>query len=152
MGTSTNGEICYGIICDEGAEFPWDERGEIEEWWLLDVLKYKSPFELYDHKGQYINGVVPSKDKLSEYYDHRHSFLKANPLPVELVNYCSLDYPIYILAVPGSIKRASRGYPIVFDPAKLTVSFDQVQALLDFCEDHGIEVGEAGWVLSSYWG
>lgn len=155
MSVSTDGQICFGIALGEGIELPWEDEdgdGYIESWWR-DVQGYKPPFEMYNDRGSYIGGVTPSEEKHREYYDHQYAFEKTHPLPVELVNYCSGDYPIYILAVPDSVKCAGRGYPKLFDPAELTVTKAEVDALLEFCADYGIEYdGEPQWWLSSYWG
>jgi len=154
MTVSTDGQICFGIVLDEGIELPWeDEDGEgyIELWWL-DVQGYKPPFEMYNDRGSYIGGVKPSEKKHREYYDHQHAFEKTHPLPVKSVNYCSGDYPMYILAVPGSCKRANRGCPESFNPTELTVTQEEVEKLLQFCDDYGIEHDEPKWWLSSYRG
>lgn len=41
MGISTDGEICYGIIFEDGYEFPWDidHEGDPEMWWISEILK-----------------------------------------------------------------------------------------------------------------
>lgn len=88
MSVSTDGQLCYGILCGEDIEFPWDDQqydGDIDLWWAT-ICGF-----LYDQ----------------EYLD----FLTNHPLPVELVNYCSAGYPMYILAVPLSGTSARRGYP-----------------------------------------
>src|SRR5687768_12176248 len=108
MGTSTNGEISYGIAFDEDFEFPWDDddgEGDLENWWLA-VNGYKPPFEVYDENG-YIGGKRPSEEKLSEYFAAQRSFQAAHPLPVELVNVCSGEYPMYILAVKETVLTAN---------------------------------------------
>lgn len=157
MGVSTDGEISYGIAFDEDYSFPWDDEqfeGDIDNWWL-DVNGYKPPFELYDEQGEYINGVIPSNEVIKEYFDHQRAFEKDMPaLPVELVNVCSNDYPMYILAVQGIGMIASRGYPKAFDPDSLVVTADQQNALREFCKAHGIDIegNEPGWYLSSYYG
>lgn len=154
MTVSTDGQICFGVLLEKDHKLPWDNGdydGWIESWWM-DVQGYKRPFEIFNESGNYIGGMKPPEDKRREYYDHQHTFEKAHPLPIKLVNYCSGDYPMYILAVPGNSKRASRGYPESFDPAELTVTQEEVDALLQFCDDYGIEHDEPKWWLSSYRG
>lgn len=155
MGTSTDGQICYGIAFEEGHEFPWDEKygGDIDEWWVMGVHQYKPSFELFNEKGEYLNGVEPSKNDTSRYFQERREFAEARPLPVELVNCCSGDYPQWIIAAKGTVTSARRGHPEVISKEQLEVSPDQEQALIQFCNTHGIDVGsEAKWFLSSYWG
>lgn len=157
MGVSTDGQLCYGANFEE-ASFPWDDEskyeGDIEAWWR-DVNGYKRPFELYDESGEYIDGVEPDKSKISEYYNHSSEWDKENPLPVSLVNGCSVDYPTWILAVPGTEETASRGYPQKLGdmPLDLTVPLDKLKAFIEFLEEH-LEYNRenCGWWLSSYYG
>ena len=153
MGVSTNGQICYGITFDAGYEFPWDlddYQGDIEEWWLCKIHGYKPSFEIYDAKGNYINGKTPPEEEINRYFAEKHEFAKTRPLPVELINYCSGDYPMYALAVPGTVVTALRGDPTEFEPAALMVDAEKLAALMRFCAAHGLE-GEPRWLLTSYW-
>lgn len=156
MGVSTNGVICYGILFDEDSVFPWDDEryeGDIGNWWLYGVLGFKHSFDIYGEDGNYIDDKEPSDEDLSKYFDERYAALEENKLPIELVNYCSANVPMYILAVPSTIKRALRGYPTWFNPDELTVSDEEKLSLLSFCKTHGIVTLEAPmWWLSSYWG
>ena len=153
MGTSTNGQICFGVAFEEGFEFPWGD-GEIEDWWTYTVHGFKHSFELFDADGNYLNGRQPSKDETSRYFNERREFDAAQPaLPVLLVNYCSGECPMYVVAVPGSVRTARRGYPEGIDPSLLTVTVDERENLLKFFAAHGIEVpAEPAWLLTSYWG
>lgn len=155
MGVSTNGQICYGVAFEDGYEFPWDKEheGEIDSWWLYVVHGFKHSFEIFDSAGRYLNGREPSRKEVSRYFKESRDFADAHPLPVELVNYCSSESPMYALAVPCTVLTARRGYPAEFDPAALTVADDGSEALLKFCADHGIELpAKPKWLLTSYWG
>lgn len=155
MGTSTNGQICYGVVFDEEYEFPWDKEhdGDIDNWWLYEVHGFKHSFELFDADGCYLNGRKPSGEESSRYFNESMDFAAAQPLPVVLVNYCSGDCPMYVLAVPGTVITARRGFPEEFDPASLAVTDSGRDALLKFCSDHGIELfQDPTWLLTSYWG
>lgn len=132
MGVSSDGEISYGIVFEEGYEFPWDvdHDGDPDEWWISKVLQL-----IY-------------KD-----YAEMHAILKDNPLPFQLVNYCSGEYPMYILAVPGTLKSAYRGSPKSFTLDELQVDEEASKKLIAFCEEYGLEgESEIGWTLSSYMG
>lgn len=155
MTTSTNGQLCYGIFFEDGYEFPWDSEkydGDLESWWLYEVCKYQDPFVLYNSKGDYIDGRKPPDEKETEYYNARHEFKDAHPCPVELVNYCSCDYPMYILAVSDQVKFANRGYPQEITQEDLTALVCGLDILTQFCQEHGIETDEEPklW-LSSLW-
>lgn len=150
MGVSTNGQICYGVLFEEGFEFPWD--GDIEKWWR-EMQGYKPPFELYDDAGEYVGGQKPPENKIEDWHSHRREFDKAHPVPVDLVNVCSGDCPIYILAIPEYVYSARRGYPEAFDPTKLLIDPVKEAQLLMFIGDHiGNEHYAPKWYLSSYWG
>jgi hypothetical protein len=132
MGISTNAHICYGITLDEeGVEFPWNEEG-LEEWYCRTVHGI-------DFGGNY-------KAMLA--------FLKENPIPFRDENYCSGEYPLYILAVAGTVKTALRGSPTNFDPKDLIVDESSVEAFLKAVDLLGLEIDKStiGWHLYSYMG
>lgn len=159
MGVSTDGQISFGILFDEGYVFPWDinDSGEFDDdikvWWRRKQ-GFRHSFEIYTPEGGYIDGKRPSEERITAYYKERDDFNDAHPLPaVELVNCCSRDCPMYILAIAGSVGACSRGYPQRFQPADLQVTPDQVRELLEFCKAHGIKYeDDPAWYLSSYWG
>lgn len=154
MGVSTDGQICFGIAFEEGKEFPWSSEeydGDIECWWIYAIHKYQPPFEVYDSDGEYLGGIKPSDEKLDEYYQTKREFENAHPLPFRLVRHCMGDYPMYILAIPRTIKVASRGYPEEVKPDEMIVTQDEYDLLIEFCEIHGIEVETPRWWLSSMW-
>ena len=157
MTQSTDGQICFGLMFEEDTVFPWDDHerwGDIDDWWLSYVLKWLPTNELYDKDGEYLGGVKPPDETINKYYKEKHDFMeKAPKLPVQLVNYCSDKYPAYILAVPGTFKKASRGYPEEFHPTEFNVTTQESDALLEFCRKYDIEIpGDPMWYLSSYWG
>lgn len=154
MTTSTDAVICYGVLL--GEEISWIDDCYDDEGWWLDRNGYKPPFELYtDEKGSggYVGGKRPPQERISAYYGAKQAWLKANPIPFELINVCCSDYPEWIIAVPGSETRVSRGYPEeisvdTVDLVKLAEALDRFKAFLLEIE---IE-GELKWYLGSYWG
>ena len=155
MGQSTDGQIFFGVLLEEGAEFPWDGDpfgGDIDDWWIMKVKKWNPPFELYDESGEFLPGME-TDENIDVYYESKYKFKSENPLPVELVNVCSAEYPIYGLAVLGTYMFASRGYPESFNPLDLTFTKENLDKLLNFLDETGIESdSEPQWYLSSYWG
>lgn len=169
MSTSTNGQICFGIPFEEGYSFPWDGRSEYDEhesdpdevdfdgdaelWWFCQ----KSPdlYEQWQNNSPYINGEYKpgySSDdpRISPWFDIKRDWLKTNPLPFEMVNYCSGDCPMYIFAVPSSVQSANRGYPEEINP--LIVLLADVEKLKEFVKEWFGVTDEPKWYLSSYWG
>lgn len=153
MGLSTDGQLCYGVKFDEDFEFPWGD-GDVDDWWL-EVNGYAPSKPLYNSDGEYINGVRPSDAMVKEYFAEREAFReKIGKLPFELVNYCSGDYPSYILGIPSTSKTANRGYPIILHEENFRVNGDDREALLAFCDKYDIKYSpeDIGWWLSSYMG
>ena len=157
MSVSTDGMVCYGILFEEGYEFPWDDDkydGDESEWWR-EVKGYELPFEMYGADGEYIGDKGAWTEKqISDYFAHGREWDKEHPLPFQAVNCCSGDYPIYILAVPDSYHSASRGYPQELS-LDTTLPVPGLEELLAFCEQYGLDNesgNEARWWLCSYWG
>lgn len=155
MGTSTNGEISFGVVIPEDTEFPWGaERfdGDIEEWWLEEI-GFKSTHQPFDEDGEYADGFRPDDPRINAYFDEKRIALEENPVPITLVNYCSGDYPMFVIAVPGVLLTCRRGDPLKISPLDMTCSDQQVKELVTFLGKYGIEHdGEPGWLLTSYWG
>lgn len=153
MGTSSYAKICFGIVFEEGFEFPWDKHPDIEEWWFNEIHKYKPPFEIYDEKGNWLNGVKPSEDAIKEYYDHLHKFKSERPLPVELLNYCAYEQPMYILTLKETIKMVEFGEVLDINDLRLITNKNHEDILEDFCFDYGIVCDKPPtWYLTAFMG
>lgn len=160
MSITNDGKICYGIKFGEDTEFPWDNylgkiTGDDEEgWWLNVVLKYKPSFEIFNEEGDFINGEKPCEDVIHKYYNERFKFIEDNKkFPLKLVNYCSGSFPMYILAIPESLKCANRGYPLVITESNFHNEEKWNKFLIDFCKEYSLNYeSEPEWYLSSYWG
>jgi len=134
MGTCIDGQLCYGIVFEEDFEFPWYEDG-ILDWWL-EVCGNKNPFDC---------GKDPK-----EYFRYRREAMERSPVPFTLVNYCYVDDPMYIVAIPSTVKTASRCYPEKI--TSLDIDERERTAFLDACKKYlGVEE-EPKWYLSSFWG
>jgi hypothetical protein len=155
MGVSTDGQLHFGIVFEEGTEFPWEmdeHEHDIEQWWR-NINGYKDIFEPYTDEGEYAAGWSRNDPRFDEYFRHSREWLVANPVPVEVVNYCSDSCPMYLLAVPGVGHSNNRGYPVKIDPTQLVVTPEQSNVLVGFCKKYGIETSDdPAWYLTSYWG
>lgn len=152
MGQSTNAILCFGISLEEGYEPVWCDTeydSDIDDWWCT-VNGYKRPFELYDNQGNYIyvNGIKPSEERIQEYFHHKRIWQKDHPLPIREVVHCSGDYPMYIIAVPGTVVVAHRGYPVEID--NHAVDSEAFINFLSFCYKYNI-YGDVKWWLCSMW-
>lgn len=153
MGTSTDGQICFGIYFPEEYEFPWTET-DIEEWWLVESGWKWEGENPWTEDGNYAPRFSQNDSRIDAWFDSQRDWKKSHPLPVVKVNYQSGDCPAYILACPSSLIAASRGYPHVFYPDLLN-NFPPIElkALIDFCSKYNLEYDTPpSWYLSSYWG
>lgn len=156
MSVSTDAELSYGVLFDEDYEFPWDSDKydfDIDEWWMdAKGFKPKTPCPFTD-EGQYREGITKESEEIDAWFAERREWRNKNPAPVILVNYCSGDYPMYIVAVRST--TANRGFPAQIDQEYMdSVTDDDKRNLREFLEFAGIEDGasEPSWWLSSYWG
>lgn len=116
MGQSTDGILTFGIDLGEYKDFMagWDYEWE-------EFIYAISGLPSYGEEG-YVSGSI---DK----------WLKS--AGVELVQYCSCDYPMYILAVYGTETTVvSRGYTEEIDPADLVITDEQKLRLKAFFEQY----------------
>ena len=141
MGISTDGIICFGILFEEGHTFPWQES--------LDDLGE----EVYDDYADPEEWYAKQKGWDKNVHQWSWQWVKENPLPFKLVNYCSGDCPMWILAVPETVNECSRGYPEALNPRAFTVEDYRINELLNFCAAYNITVPDIPkWYLCSYWG
>ncbi len=129
MGQSTDAILCFGVELGEDDEAP-------------------SFMEGFDEFDDFLmnEGGQPRWGEAGHSFDKQREWLAAQP--VEMVLHCSGDYPMYILAVRGTVTTASRGYP----QAVTTEDPDhtQVQRYMSWLSDHGIE-DEPKWLICSMW-
>ena len=150
MGTSTNAILCYGYSFEEEYSFPWASEDDIVEWWLK-VNGYKPPFQLFDERRNWLNGVEAPDDKVTEYFNARRAFLEKNPIPIKDVMHCSGANAMWILATPSSVVEAYRGYPEMIEPEKLQADIEEKRQLELFCERWELIGAGPAWWLASLW-
>ena len=166
MGSTTYGQICFGVLFPEDYEFPWDSfegAGGIDEWWRSHVCGYSPPFQVFDREGNYIDGEEPPQEVIDEYYQHRRDFDEEHPLPFQVVNCSWVDDPRWVIAVPESCLSAEWGSPTEFKPENLAYPALESSArkLTEFCKEHcqpwrewnnGAPNFTPKWYLSGYRG
>lgn len=161
MGVSSDGQLCYGYLFEDDHEFPWyteDDFGDVDQWWQ-EINGYEElPLEKepFTPDGYYQNwfrklGKLEQEKILTPRWDHHRKWQEEHPIPFDLVNYCSDDYPMYIVAVPSTVLTASRRYP------ELVNSFPKIKGISDFyscLKEHGIHECnvQPNWYLSGYMG
>lgn len=134
MGQSTDGILAFGVDFGEDIEMPWGDD-----------------FEEYLHEEASLIWKSGMSDEESSKYFAACRKVEA-ACPVEVVIHCSLDYPMYILAVRGTHTSASRGYPEAIDPKELIVQEEKIAAAKAWCEKLDIQWDNPQWLLCSLWG
>ncbi len=110
-----------------------DYDGDIEEWWLVETG---------------CNISYPTEG----YYKAQRKHLKEHPLPFEMHYFCSCDYSMHVLQVPGYSYHASRGDTVVVEPSKMVVNPEAIERFKLACEKYNIPYSEPKWLLCSMWG
>lgn len=128
MGQSTDGILVFGIECGED-EYP----------------EFMEGFDDFD-------GYLDSLSGMPQWGEPGHDFSASRAfreaVPADMVTHCSLDYPMYILAVRGTEISASRGY--VKEIETLDVDQARLAAFKTWCAERGI-TDEPKWLLCSLW-
>lgn len=156
MSVSTDGLIFYGVLLDEDTELPWNtnkyDYSELE-WWR-DVNGFKPTNNLYDENGNWVNGIKPTEEAYKAYYTELALFDKKHPIPFEVVNYCSGEYPLYALTARGSYMYGLRGDPTEINPSiDFILDNEKVKVFVDFCIKYfDLTDVKPRWWLGSYWG
>lgn len=122
MGQSTDGILFYGVAFGEDA--PEALQGE-------------------ENFARYLAGVT---DKTADIpYREQDRLLKESG--VEIVRYCSGDYPMYGLAVAGAIHQVARGYAVELGQK---IEAPKSEALREVLKKFNVTT-EPQWVLVSDW-
>ena len=145
MGQSTNGLIAFGMKFEEGEHpdwFDYDEENEMD-------------FENHVAKAYGLEQPEWDEENQQPYFDYLDKKRELlDEIGVDIENYCSGDYPMYMLVIKDSVKKANRGYPTNIGHISLEVNNDWVNKLGAFCRGMGVEfdIKQFDWWLFSYWG
>ena len=172
MGIDSDGILAFGVDLGEEPDLPWrvydEEEDEydtdFEEWYVgLKGVSSKviwaeyyewaeSPeaqqFPNWKRVEEYEKLHPEWRDALNSHYANRKAALE--DVPIEIVTHCSWDYPMYIVAVVGSVTKAYRGGPQKIED--WVVPHGKVQTASDFCDEHGLPFEDPTWILASIYG
>jgi hypothetical protein len=154
MTTSTDGQLHFGYVFEEGFVFPWSSEqygNDIGKWWKA-INGFSHTVECpYTENGDFKPGITSNSPQIAEYYGEETEWLENNPIPVEVINYCSDSFPMYILSTGGFI--VDRGHPRKIQPEDLMYTDYDLQVLDSFMKTYNITPqGDCGWYMSSFWG
>lgn len=149
------GQLAYGIYdYSDKQEFPWDGRG-FYDWWDHDITGFPRS-DFYDENGNLKKGEIreelPTWDAsvriegwrvspeiqaaITAYNKKKFQHQKQHPAPIELVNVCYADHPLYLLVVPGAFYCSPRICPVAIDPNSLEVDESKIKAFQDFVKKY----------------
>ena len=174
MGQSTNGILVFGsdIGTDEDAieSMPWYEEdaedGNGEDGFLTWFYKLhghdvyaaweKFPFDElralpWDKKKEAEIQWEKDNPWFREGLDQKYEIEKQlkELIPIEIVDHCSCDYPLYIIGIKGYVHTAHRGYPETI--STLEVLSEDLEKAQVFCEAYKIPFQNPQWFLASMW-
>ena len=132
MGTSTDAILVFGFALDEECEGSYN----------VPFMQGKDDF------GELLFKIDYPGHKLD--YDIIQNLTQE--CPAELVMHCSLDYPMWIMAVNHTRKEANRGYPQEIPSDYLVVSQERIDAFKEFCDKIEVAYQEPKWLLVSFKG
>jgi len=152
MGVDTNGQLAYGIMCEEGQEFPWDAaewRCDIDNWWVHGIGGFPWP-DHYDNEDK----LKITREEEQNYYKRKLEHEQQNPIPARLINVCSDDFAVYMLIVPSTFYSTNGGYAQEIKPVDLRVHESRIQAFYLFLQKHlpNLKGQVSKWFLSSHCG
>lgn len=132
MGVSNDALIAYGL--DLGEDIP-------------EALQ--AMFDQYDIGGTYFDDLVDAILNIDQNLSYSEKKAARNKFPVDLLQHCSYDYPMYFLAIRGTDMRAYRGSPKAIPIDHFKLSNEQIIAFNRFCVDIGVDPAEADWQIFS---
>lgn len=150
MGQSTDATLVFGF----------DLGLEDEPLFFLEGIKDNYGDEASSLEDLiFFEAGVPAwhEDETKEEREARREACRAaeKAYPVDIEVHCHHEYPMYILT-PRAVMSytASRGSPVEVDFREIrnTITPEIMTAFKQWCDDHGVEWQEPGWLLCSYWG
>ena len=152
MGISNNAILAFGFAMGDEVELPEclnivsdNDDEEIEDSYETfdDMVVAKSGLAEPEGVREYDNGN--NSPAWKEYYK-KVDEIKAT-CPIELVWYCSCDYPMYFIALKNTKETALRGY--VEKVSMREIRPEEIVVFKDFCKKYEIEYEDPAWSIFS---
>jgi hypothetical protein len=148
MGVSTDGILAYGWDMGHGEQLPEGIQERI--WQLSSQHTERTLAELGMVRPAAAHVRTPANDALWSHW-HEQSARAARTAPIELVEHCLDDEPMFIITHPALNWIASRGYPVHLG-SELSVDPQLTDQVRHAAASLGINlVGEPCWLLASRW-
>lgn len=131
MGTSTDAIVCYGIELGDENEIPE---------WVWELAGVKDTRDDDDDDGSAVSALTEALNKSK----------------LDLVEHCSNECPMYVLAAKKSVARAWRGSPVSLHLAKME---DETGAYRYLFQETLQRIGKSSqdkgtrphWLICSMW-
>jgi hypothetical protein len=154
MSQPPKAQLYFGYLFDKEYVFPWSDEKYgyyIETWWK-DIRGFNNIIECpFTESGDYKPGINFNSPQVTEYWREETEWMKNNPIPVKLINYCANTDPLYILATKEGYYSEPYN-PEKIQPEELLDTDSDFQTLASFMETYNITPqGECGWFLATYW-
>jgi hypothetical protein len=152
MGISNNAILAFGFSLEENKptclekrdcnsdSYDEDEGDSFESFDEMIVNRKLTP-----PPGEYQYESQTKSSLWIEYHKKANELEKACPVTLEW--FCSYDYPMFFIALKGTVSTAHRGY--VKNVELKTISQSELDAFRKFCEDYNIEWKEPSWSIFS---
>lgn len=139
MGVSSDGLLVFGIDLGEELPEPWQAYEDFD---FDDYLAESAGHPAWR------SGMTDEES--GAYHDQKWKIIEAAPVTLE--EYCSYDFPMYILSIPETTIRVNRGDVEEIKPIDLVVPREKIDAMKAWCEEHKIQWSEPKWLLCSMYG
>lgn len=140
MGTSTNAVLAFGF--DMGIE-----DGDVPES-LLDL--FEEVDQDFDKILILFNNPELTVEEVEEMdYTERKNLLEQ--VAFEVDTHCSLEYPMYFLAIRGTVQSAPRGEPSTISLHVPENMEGRLKSMREFCDKYDIEWKCPQWHIYSMW-
>lgn len=152
MGITIYAQLNFGIAFEEDNKFPWNDKKynyDIDKWWE-EIKGFKNLIESpFDENGNYKTGFNDRSQIAKDYFKAHLEWGKANPLPVQVINYSDSDDPKYIIATKTI--EVEWGEAENIDITLLGDTEEAEKILIAFLTEFGIEtMYKPNWLLSAY--
>jgi hypothetical protein len=135
MGQDIGAQVAYGFNLGENLT----DKGKLSN----IVKEYKGDVQLFFES---LLGIPPYGDPARPNSTERQRLI--GTMPVRIIRHCVGDYPMWFIAIPGTVQRAEIGNPTRVFPLSLFISEYENTRFLQWCEEHGVGVPEnVGWYI-----
>jgi hypothetical protein len=164
MGQSTDANIAFGVDLQEELPYEGADENDIGAYVALRE-GYKNPWDDLPDEVNYGSNDPYARwrqehpeweERIEDWDQTKRMFEDGSPVVID--HHCSCDYPMYVVALKGTVLTASRGAPEEFGIGwmadALTMNAEtRIREAQEFCEQHefATDFSSPSWLLYSQW-